>query len=164
MSTLPDDGEQEKEQSVLEFVDEVIKRENKKIIAENKKNKMQQEKKALVNSYGAVMLDNGVVINVKFNFYFLENIWTQWVYAKTFGMDKELQKLKEATNGGVFNSGDVMFFLDDVKILFRPELYYNSSNEQKMNADMKNAMISHYIENTIFNQIFDEYEDEYEDE
>jgi len=164
MPTDTNDGSEKSE--VLLYVEEVIKRENKKILLEKKREKIKQKKKELVNSYGSVLLNNNMIINVKYNFFFLEQLWEQWVYAKSFDMKEELEKLKVATNGGLFNCGDMVFYLDDIKVLFKPELYFNSSPEQRMTADMKNAMMNTYISTSVFNSesIFFEIDDEDEDD
>ena len=137
---------------ILKYVDEVIERENKKMRVEQKKRKLEDQKRALINSYGAVVLDNNMIINVKKNFYFLEQLWLQWIYAKEFEMEPELQKLKEATNGGLFNSGDMIFKLDHIKMIMKPQVYYDSSADEKENVDLKNAMTNTYVGDSIYNQ------------
>lgn len=146
---------------VLVFMEELVEKTNKKIKAEKKKAQIDKERRKLVNSYGAIMLNNNTIVNIKYNFYFLEQFWLQWVYAKELGMEEELQKLKEATNGGLFNAGDIIFKLDDIKLLFKPEEYYNSSEMEQENIDMKNTLIYRYVSDSIFStEVYYEEDDD----
>lgn len=160
MSTTPDDNKPE----ILKYVDEIVKRENKKILEHKKIEKKLEQKKSILNSYGAAVLDNNMIVNVKHNFYFLEQLWIQWIYAKEFEMTKELDVLKTATNGGLFDAGDLVFKIDSIKMLIKPEPYYNSSREEKEGIDLKNAMINSYVADSFFSENGLFYSEEEDDE
>lgn len=72
-----------------------------------------------VNSSGGVQLINGTVLDIKNNFFYLENLWKSYLLNKSLGRKKQLLKLFEQTNGGLFDSGEFLIKLENIEILFR---------------------------------------------
>jgi len=135
---------------VMQFVDEMLEKTNDRIKKEAEVKKQWEQKMKLINSYGAIMLDNGAIINVKHNFVFFEDAWLQYMLAKELG-DKEMMKeVITTTKGGLFDSGDVVFKLSDVKMMFKPQVYFNSSDEEKDEVDNKVEMIDDYMSKSIY--------------
>lgn len=149
---------------ILTFVDEMLEKANKRIKLEEDVKKQFDEKMKLLDSYGAVMLDNGMIIHVKFNFILFEDIWLQYVIAKELGDKEQMRSVLEATGGGLFNSGDITFKLSDVKMILKPQLYFNSPEEEKRRVDLKNGMINTYISDSIFTTESIFYQEEYVDD
>lgn len=140
--------------SAQEFVDELIKKENEKI-------KLEKDFNDKVLTYGAVQFNDGTVIKVKKNFFFLEQMWQMYVLYKAFGDKEQMKKILIDTNGGLFDCGDVVFKLDDVKVLFRSQLYNNASEEEKENFLFKNSLINNHLDETIY---IDGFEKDFPDE
>lgn len=134
----------------MKFVDEIVEKTNDKITKEKEVKKQWDQKMKLINSYGAVMLDNGAIINVKHNFVFFEDSWLQYVMAKELGDTEMMKEVLSVTKGGLFDSGDVTFKLSDVKMIFKPQVYFNSSDEEREEVDNKVEMIDDYMSRSIY--------------
>ena len=164
---------------IQSFVDKA-REEYEKNNSVNKKEEKNMENKNLkkdelgigVHSYGAVILNNGLILKIRNNFIFLEKLWKLYnLYVNTNNKRKLKQLLKD-TNGGVFDSGDALLFLKDIKILFRAT--ENVSNEEKEYRMIKNVDIDTFLNNIFFSRDFnfidnfasndDENEDRNEDD
>lgn len=142
---------------VQTYVNHLVDKVNKKIKEEKEFNKR-------VESYGAVQLNDGTVIKVKKNFFFLEQLWQSFMLYKAFGNEEQLKEKLIETNGGLFDCGDVVFKLEDVKVIFRSQSYNNSSDEEKENSMFKDALINGHLDETIYTGDFgDDFPDEDED-
>lgn len=128
---------------IQSFVDNIVS----KIDKEEKEEKTLNE---YVESYGAVKLNDGTIIKIKKNFYFLESLWKLFVLYKSLGDEKKLKQIINDTNGGLFDCGDVVLKLEDIKIIFRSQKYNNSSDEEKENMLFKNALINNHLDETIY--------------
>lgn len=135
---------------VMQFVDEMLEKTNDRIKKESEVKKQWDQKMKLINSYGAVMLDNGAIINVKHNFVFFEDSWLQYVMAKELSDNEMMKEVLSVTKGGLFDSGDVTFKLSDVKMIFKPQVYFNSSDEEREEVDNKVEMIDDYMSRSIY--------------
>jgi len=144
---------------IQSFVDKA-REEYEKNNSVNKKEEKNMENKNLkkdelgigVHSYGAVILNNGLILKIRNNFIFLEKLWKLYnLYVNTNNKRKLKQLLKD-TNGGVFDSGDALLFLKDIKILFRAT--ENVSNEEKEYRMIKNVDIDTFLNNIFFSRDF----------
>lgn len=151
----------EEVKEILKFVDNLVKENNKK--EEIRKNKQQRElaKIEMYESYGIVVLDNGMIINIKNNFNILEVFWQAYVIYKEFGNKEQMDKLMKETNGGVFDGGDVLLKLEDIKLIMKPQEYYRMKEHRKEFFDMKNNLMFSYLENNVFlNELEDDDEED----
>jgi len=143
--------------NIQKFIDDIIKKSNaeERII-----NKIEKE----INSYGAVQLVDGTVINIRYNFFFLEQMWQMYMLSKAFDVKEEKDEILLHTNGGIFDSGDVILILEDIRVLYRSQKYSNNSEEEKESLMWKTALINKHLDETIygFNE-FNNDEDEDED-
>jgi hypothetical protein len=145
---------------VQTFVNKLVDKMNKQI-------KEEKEFNDRVESYGAVQLYDGTVVKIKKNFYFLEQLWQMYTLYKAFGNEEQFKQVIVDTNGGLFDCGDVVLKLEDVKLLFRSQKYNNSSEEEKENMLFKDALINNHLDETLYtgdfgDGDFDDDEDDYE--
>ncbi len=146
------------EVNIQKFIDDLIEKNNAE---ERIRNKIENN----INSYGAVQLVDGTVINIRYNFFFLEQMWQVYTLAKTFDTKEELEDVLVHTNGGLFDSGDVVIRLEDIRVLYRSQKYANDTEEEKESLMWKTALINKHLDETIYGfSGYDNDEDEDEDE
>lgn len=134
----------DKTPDVQSFVDDLIKKQNDKDILEDR-----------YNTYGAVKLKDGSILNIRTNFFYLDQMWQTYNIYKNQNDDKNLKKFLNKTNGGIFDSGDIMFLFEDVSIMFRSQYYEKLSEEEKQLLLFRKMGISDHLEGSFYGYDFD---------
>jgi hypothetical protein len=109
------------------------------------------------DSYGVIMLRNGLMINVRFGFEEALFQWKQYKAAKSLN-DKEMIKEITLETGGVIDTSDITVEIEQISAMFPAYVYYENKETAKR-VHEKDKKIRDYLINTLNMKKFKENDD-----